>query len=125
MPASFRPDERSPGLNLIASSATKIGTEAFAIAATPESMCVSPQVISVNGMTPLIVPKIIPSRQAPRTSATAFRDPSRAIRNASNSSPPIRSRSVTNTVGSKSRMPTLMKRYEAPQIAASRMIRER
>ena len=50
MPASFRPDERSPGLNLIASSATKIGTEAFAIAATPESMCFSPQAISVNGI---------------------------------------------------------------------------
>ena len=125
MPASFRPDERSPGLNLIASSATKIGTEAFAIAATPESMCVSPQAISVNGITPLIVPKIIPSRQAARTSPSAFRDPSRAIRKASSSRPPIRSRSVTNTVGSKSRTPTLMKRYEAPQIAASRKIRDR
>ena len=66
-PASFSPLERSPGLNLIARIATKIGTDAFAIAATPESMCVSPQAISVNGSAPLIVPKIRPSRHVLRT----------------------------------------------------------
>ena len=44
-------------MNLIARSATKIGTDAFAIAATPESMCFSPQAISVNGSAPLIDPE--------------------------------------------------------------------
>ena len=73
-PASFSPLERSPGLNLIARIATKIGTDAFAIAATPESMCFSPQAISVNGSAPLIVPKISPSRQVLRTPASAGRD---------------------------------------------------
>jgi hypothetical protein len=53
--------------------ATKIGTDAFAIAATPESMCFSPQAISVNGSAPLIVPKISPSRHVLRTPASAGR----------------------------------------------------
>ena len=77
--AAGRP-ERSPGLNLIASSATKIGTDAFAIAATPESMCFSPQAISVNGIAPLIDPEDdARSRQARPHLAERLADPSRAI----------------------------------------------
>ena len=118
IPASLSPLERSPGLNLIARMATKIGTDAFAIAATPESMCFSPQAISVNGSAPLIVPKIRPSRQVLRTPASAGRTPSRTARKVSSSSPPISSRISMKKLGEKSRTPTLMKRYEAPQIPA-------
>ena len=45
----------------IASSTTKIGIEALAIAATPESMYRSPQAISVNGIAPLKTPSAKPS----------------------------------------------------------------
>ena len=39
-----------------ARSTTKIGIEAFAIAAVPESMCVWPQAISVKGSAALTMP---------------------------------------------------------------------
>ena len=123
MPTSLTPLERWLGLNLIASKATKIGTDACAIAATPESMCVSPHAISVKGIAPLIAPNTKPSRQAPRTCVTAARPPVVTARNASSNRPPIRRRSAINTVGSKPRTPTLMNRYDEPQIAASVRIR--
>ena len=118
IPASRRPLDRSLGLNLIASRVTKIGTDAFAIAATPESMCFSPQAISVNGIAPLIRPIVSPSRHAPPISPSAGRAPSCHARNPSRSRPAISIRKLISVVGSKSRTPTLMKRYDAPQIAA-------
>ena len=57
IPTSRRPETRSLGRNLIASSATKIGTGAFAIPAIDESTCCSPQAISVNGSAVLISPR--------------------------------------------------------------------
>ena len=123
MPTSFIPLERWLGLNLIASTVTKIGTDAWAIAATPESMCVSPQAIRVNGIAPLIAPNTRPSRHAVRTPRSALPAPVVAARNTNRSRPAIRRRSVIRKVGSKSRTPTLMKRYDAPQIAASVRIR--
>ena len=118
IPASRRPVERSLGLNLIASSATKIGTDAFAIAATPESMCFSPQAISVNGIAPLIRPEDQPL--APGAGDLAERGGRRAATQGTRAGAgaAISIRSAINAVGSKSRTPTLMKRYEAPQIAA-------
>ncbi len=56
------------------SRALKSGTVAFAIAATPESMCVSPQAISVNGSAALTSPSTRPARHAPRSSREALAD---------------------------------------------------
>jgi len=90
------------------------------MAATPESTCFSPHAISVNGSAPLITPKTSPSRQALPICVNASRVPSRAARKPTRSTAAINRRSVISTVGSKSRTPTLMKRYDAPQIAARR-----
>ena len=56
----LRPGRASLGWKRSASRTTKIGTVAFAIAATPESMCFSPQAISVNGIAPLATPTLEP-----------------------------------------------------------------
>ena len=56
MPTSRDPLARSLGRIRMASSATKIGTVAFAIAATPESTYFSPQAMSQNGSAPLMTP---------------------------------------------------------------------
>ena len=60
MPTICWPRARSLGRKRIASRVTKIGTVELAIAAMPESMCVSPQAISQNGMTALIRPSTTP-----------------------------------------------------------------
>ena len=59
----------------MARSATKIGTVEFAIAATPESTCFSPQAMSVNGMAMLMRPSSAPPRPVPRIAETAPRKP--------------------------------------------------
>ena len=69
-PASRSPRTVSLGLKRIASRTTKIGSEAFAIAATPESMWRSPQAISVNGIAPLTTPSAKPSQPSARISPT-------------------------------------------------------
>ena len=123
MPTSFTPLERWLGLNLIASRATKIGTDACAIAATPESMCVSPQAISVKGSAPLIAPNTKPSRQAPRTlrerrAAARRRGQEREQQQTARSGGGAPSAPSARSRGT----PTLMNRYDAPQIAASMSI---
>ena len=57
IPTSRIPDTVSLGRNLIASSATKIGTGAFAIPAIDEVTCSSPQAMSVNGSAVLMTPR--------------------------------------------------------------------
>ena len=57
MPTAREPVTFSLGRNRIASNATKIGTDAFAIAAMPESMCFWPQAIIVNGIAALTAPR--------------------------------------------------------------------
>ena len=101
----------------------KIGTVEFAIAATPESMYFSPHAMSVNGIAPLTTPIASPCHPAARTSASASRQPLLATRK-----PPRRSAATASRIsiiagGEKSRTATLMKRYDAPQMAASRLIR--
>ncbi len=56
--------------------ATKIGSDAFPIAATPESIFVSPQAMSVNGSAVLTTPRMIAERVTPRSSAAAGFRPS-------------------------------------------------
>ena len=51
--------------------ATKIGTDAWAIPAMLESMCVSPQATSVIGSAALMIPSTRQGRQAARSSVTA------------------------------------------------------
>src|SRR4051812_24331865 len=119
MPTSRQPVERSVGANQIASSATKIGTDELATAATPESTCVSPQAISVNGIAALIAPSTRPGRHA----ATTARRPYVAPANAATSGAATSSRISTSTAGERSRTPTLMNRYDDPQSAAHAMRR--
>ena len=101
----------------------KSGTVAFAIAATPESMCVSPQAISVNGSAALTSPSTRPARHAPRSSAKPFRTPSRQSTTGTSSAAATASRTNIAGAGSISSTATLMKRYDAPQTNASVPIR--
>ena len=118
-PASRRPWTRSLGFQRIASSTTKIGIEAFAIAATPESMCFSPQAISVNGIAPFTTPRAKPSQPTRRRSATDARQPRCAARTTRITAAAIPSRTIIIVAGSKALFATLMNMYEAPQNAAS------
>ena len=71
--ARREPVARSLGTSQNARTATKIGTDAFATAATPESMCFSPQAISVNGIAAFSRPSTTPSRQAARSARSPYR----------------------------------------------------
>jgi hypothetical protein len=62
------------------SSATKIGTDACAIAAMLESMCCSPQATSVIGSAAFTIPRTRHALHAPRIWASAPRAPTRAAR---------------------------------------------
>jgi hypothetical protein len=66
MPTARDPVTRSPGMNRIASSTTKIGIDALAIAAMPESILVSPQAINQNGSAVLTMPRTMPARPKSR-----------------------------------------------------------
>jgi hypothetical protein len=109
-PARRMPVTRSPGRYRIARRATKMGTEAFAIAAMPESTCFSPHAISVNGMAPFKTPRTTPFRPVARSAATASRRPILATRNVSKTAPASSSRSSIIGIGSISSTATLMKR---------------
>ena len=115
IPTIRRPVARSLCANQIASSATQIGTVAFAIAATPESMCCWPQAISVNGTRavddperegappgPPQPPEHAPARPSGRSSTIEA----------------ISSRPAISVVGSRSSSAISMNMNEAPQTAA-------
>ena len=103
-----------------ASSATKIGIDAFPIAATPESIFVSPQAISVNGSAVLKTPSTIAGPTIERISALAGRTPRLTKTIASSGNAEKTSLSAIVVVGASSSTAILMNMNEAPQIAASR-----
>ncbi len=85
-----------------------MGIDAFAIAATPESMCFSPQAISVNGIAPLTTPSAKPSQPRCRMSATVFPQPRCTASTTSSSDEASSSRSKIIAAGSNARSATLM-----------------
>ena len=118
MPQRRTPLTRSLGLNLSASRTTKIGTVAFAIAATPESTYFSPHAIRTNGKAAFRNPIPNAFQPVPRTSAAASRVPDRQTSTGTSTALASTRRKNIIAVGSTSSTATLMKRYEAPQIAA-------
>ena len=109
-------DKQSVALYRKALEKSKIGTDEFAAAATPESMCVSPHEISRNGSAIPTTPTNMPGASAGRTA----RRPRRAATNETRTAPANSSRNSTIAAGEKSRTPTLMNMYDEPQIAESR-----
>ena len=97
----------------------KIGTVDCAIPATLESMCVSPHATSPIGTAALITPRTRHGRHAARSSATA-RDRAHAQREVGEEQHAA-SEDTDSVIaaGGMSSTATLMKRYEAPHIAAS------
>jgi hypothetical protein len=112
------PVTRSLGRKRIARSATKIGTVELAIAATPESMCFSPQAMSVKGIAMLMRPRSTPPRPVSLISDTAPRKPEPITRKGKSAPNASTRRRHIIVAGSNSSTATLMKRYEAPQEAA-------
>ena len=99
--------------------ATKIGTEAWAIPAMLESMCVSPQATSVIGRAALMMPSTRHGTQARRSSVSAAL-PVVDMRYAVSRTAAIASLRSVIAAGGMSSTATLMKRYDAPHIAARR-----
>ena len=110
-PAARMPRGRSDGRQRTASSPAKIGTDAFATAARPESMCRSPHAISVNGIAELNSP----SRYAPRGARRSSPRPPCAARNTISAAAATTTRISIIVEGSSSRPAILMKRYDEPQ----------
>ncbi len=98
--------------------ATKIGTDDWAIPAMLESMCVSPHATSVIGIAAFTVPRTRHGIHARRSAPTAEAAPVRCTRYAVSSTAAIESRRSVIAAGGMSSTATLMKRYEAPHIAA-------
>jgi hypothetical protein len=115
-PTTLNPLERSLVAKRSARSATKIGTEAFATAATPESTWVSPQEIKRNGSAIPTMPTNAPGASAGRTA----RRPRRAAKAETRTTAASNRRNSTSAAGEKSRTPTLMNMYDEPQMAESR-----
>ncbi len=115
IPTIRRPVARSLWASQIARTATKSGTLALAIAATPESMCFWPHAISVNGSALLIRPSTKARHPTCRSRPTVPRTSIRATRN----SDAITSLAAISVVGSMSSSASSMNMYEAPQIAAN------
>ena len=103
--------------------ATKIGTDAWAIPAMLESMCVSPHATSVIGTAAFTMPRTRHGTQARRSSASADAAPVRCTRYAVSSTAAIRSLRSVIAAGGMSSTATLMKRYDAPHIDARSTIR--
>ena len=97
-----------------------MGIEALPIAATPESIFVSPQAISVNGRAVLTIPRKIAARVIERISRKAGLRPCVRTTIASNGIAEQTRRSAIVVVGASSSTAILMNMNEAPQIAASR-----
>ena len=102
----------------MARAATKIGTVAFAIAATPESTFVSPHAMSVNGTAVLTAPRTIAGFVIFRMSLQALCHPWRATSNPMSGIADRASRKPIVVVGSSSSTATLMNMKEEPQSAA-------
>ena len=107
-PNRRKPRTRSLGCQRSAIRTTKIGIEAFAIAATPESMCLSPQAMSVNGIAPLTTPSAKPCQPTLRMSWREACAPRCTASTTSSSAEAITSRRNIIVAGSKSRFATLM-----------------
>jgi hypothetical protein len=112
------PVTRSLGRKRMARSATKIGTVEFAIAATPESMCFSPQAMSVNGMAMLMRPRSAPPLPVSLIAVTAPPGPEARASTGKSAAKARISRRHIMGAGSRSSTATLMNRYDAPQEAA-------
>ena len=97
-----------------------MGIEAFPIAATPESILVSPQAISVNGSAVLNTPSTIAGTTIERISVVAGRMPRLTKTIASSGNAEKTSLRAIVVVGASSSTAILMNMNEAPQIAASR-----
>ena len=97
-----------------------MGIDAFPIAATPESIFVSPQAMSVNGSAVLTIPRNIAARVIERTSPKAGLSPWVKTTIASNGIAEQTSRRAMVVVGASSSTAILMNMNEAPQIAASK-----
>ena len=100
-----------------------MGIEAFPIAATPESIFVSPQAMSVNGSAVLTIPRNIAAFVIERISLNAGLSPCLRTTIASSGIAEKTSRRAIVVVGASSSTAILMNMNEAPQIAASRSSR--
>ena len=89
---------------------TKIGTEAFAIAATPESTYFSPQAMSVNGKAAFRNPIAQAFHPRPRIFETAARPPTCHASTGTSTAEASTRRKNIIAVGSTSSTATLMKR---------------
>ena len=119
IPNRRRPVDFSAGRKWMARAATKIGTVALAIAATPESTFVSPQAMSVNGTAVLTAPSTIAGFMIFRISLQALCQPWRAMRSPTSGIADKASRKPIVVVGSSSSTATLMNMKEEPQSAAN------
>ena len=119
-PAQRIGDTRSWGRKRSATTNAKIGTVAWAIPATVESMCFSPQAMSQNGSAALNSPNTNVGRPAARSCAVASAAPRVTTRKTSRSRPATSARADIITLGSRSSTATLMKKYELPQRPARR-----
>jgi len=90
----------------------------LAIAATPESTYFSPHAMRTNGNAALRKPTANALHPVPRTSATALLGPTRHASTGISTALARTRRKNIIAVGSTSSTATLMKRYDAPQIAA-------
>jgi hypothetical protein len=86
------------------------GTEAFAIAAMPESMCFSPQAMSVKGRAAFKKPTAKAPQPVPRTCSTASCRPSRQTISGTSTALASTRRKNIIAAGSTSSTATLMKR---------------
>ena len=117
-PAMRRSPTGSCGRNFAASTNVNSGTVDCAIPATLESMCVSPQATRVIGTAALMTPRTRDGRHAARSSRTARAAPIRHARYPKSRTPARSTRSSVIAAGGMSSTATLMKRYDAPHIAA-------
>ncbi|MEP6892660.1 MAG: hypothetical protein ABI927_02670 [Gaiellaceae bacterium] len=118
------PDPRRPDPFMrekpIPISSEQSGTVTCAMAATPDSMWVSLEPTNQNRTAAFRAPKASAGRHAARRSASILRQPTVVARYAVSATAAISVRVAINVAGLKPpSTPTLMKRYEAPHVAAS------
>ena len=121
-PTSRAPVTRCSWKIANASTATKIGTDAWMIDASPESSRVSPHESSQNGIAVLISPMTTSHGQCARNSAADTRPPSVTATKTTSAIAASPTRPSTSVAGDMSRTATLMNMNELPQmtlIAAS------
>ena len=118
-PSSARPVTRWSWKNANASSALKIGTDAWMIDASPESIRVSPHERSQKGTAVFSRPTTASIGQCARRSDTVAETPSRSGTTTASVSAATPRRPETSVAGVKSRTAILMNMNELPQIRAS------